>query len=371
MKATNIDLSRFEPTVVGAVRRYPIMVLVIALLTTAAAVGYTFVEPEIYRARAAVTVPQTSMSEEEPIEHYLDSQVLLMQSEDVADRAASIANAELNENVLSARDFSGESKSLEIKAPEGEGSYGSSIITVSFTWPSARVAQVGTNAVLQAFDEVRAAAIKAQGEAIVASIEKAIRDPRTDKQQLGTLQEQRTRTLVNQQVDLGRRPTVARAAEPQVPINGNSKRAAAIGLAIGIILGAGLAYARASRRWSIQNPRDPAAIYGAPLIAEIPERRRGQIVSVTDIGEKLVNRSSRRVAAFFGFVSVIAIAFVVIYFAMPSGASFFGPLYANGRNLLLGVFFGLELFIFGIAGARRARKRWTAAADPLPVATDL
>ncbi|HZO65641.1 MAG TPA: Wzz/FepE/Etk N-terminal domain-containing protein [Kribbellaceae bacterium] len=279
MKATNIGQGRFEPTVFGAVRRYRIMVFVIALLTAATAAGYALVEPANYRAHATVTVPQTSLSQGEARDQYLDSQVLLLQSQEVAERAARIANAALNANVLSARDFSGEGKSLEITPPEGAtpGSYGSSIVAVSFTWPSARVAQVGTNAVLQAFDDARGAAIIAQGEATVAGIEKAIRDART-RGQLVDLLNQRTQTLVNQQVDLARHPTVAWAAEPQVPVNGNSKRSGAIGLVIGTVLGAGLAYARASRNQSLEEPLDAAAIYDAPLIGEIPAPGTDRIV---------------------------------------------------------------------------------------------
>jgi Mrp family chromosome partitioning ATPase/capsular polysaccharide biosynthesis protein len=280
MKATNIGQGRFEPTVFGAVRRYRIMVVVIALLTAATAAGYALVEPANYRANATVTVPQTSLSQGEARDQYLDSQVLLLQSQEVAERAARIANAALNANVLSARDFSGEGKSLDITPPEGAtpGSYGSSIVAVSFTWPSARVAQVGTNAVLQAFDDARAAAIIAQGEATVAGIEKAIRDART-RGQLVDLLNQRTQTLVNQEVDLARHPTVAWAAEPQIPVNGNAKRSGAIGLVIGTVLAAGLAYARASRNQSLEDPLDAAAIYDAPLIGEVPAPGTDRIVS--------------------------------------------------------------------------------------------
>jgi Mrp family chromosome partitioning ATPase/capsular polysaccharide biosynthesis protein len=373
MKATSIEEGRFEPTVVGAVRRYRIMVLVIALLTAASAVGYTLVVPELYLARATVTVPQTSLSEEEASDQYLDSQVLLLQSQEVADRAARIANATLNQNVLSARDLSaGEGKSLEIKAPEGAspGSYGASIVAVSFTWPSARVAQVGANAVLQAFDDVRAAAITAQGDAIVAGIEKAIHDARTGGQRKDLLN-QRTQTLVNQQIDLARHPTVAWAAEPQVPINGNSKRSGVIGLVIGTILGAGLAYARASRRRCLEDRLEPATIYDAPLIGEIPARRTGRSPSLIDVDEKAANPIPRQMATLFALVPVFAIGFAVVYFAVPSEAWVdVGPLGANGRNLLLGMCFGLALLFVGIRVVQGARKNWTAAADLLPMAAD-
>src|SRR5215213_4844930 len=203
MKASSIEQGRFEPTVFGAVRRYRIMVLILCLLTGAAAIGYALTVPKLYRAHATITVPETSRSQVEDGNQYFDSQVLLMRSQDVADRAARIANAALNDNVLSAGDFSAERKYLEITPGDGatDDRYGTTMVGVSFTWPSARVAQVATNAVLQAFEDARAAAITAQGEATVAGIEKAIDDARTQRQRKALLN-QRTDALVNQQVDL-------------------------------------------------------------------------------------------------------------------------------------------------------------------------
>jgi Mrp family chromosome partitioning ATPase len=367
MKATRIEQARFEPTVFGAMRRYPAMVLVIALLTAAGAVGYTLVEPEVYRAHATVTVPQTSMSEGESSDQYLDSQVLLLQSQEVADRAAQIANAKLKGNVLSARDFSHEGKLLEIKAPVDNDV--SSIVTVSFDGPSARIAQVGANAVLQAFDDVRADSIAAQGDAIVAGIEKAIDDART-KGQVKELLNQRSQELVKQQVDLARHPTIAWADEPEVPMNANSKRAGAIGLAIGIVLGAGLAYARASRRRYLEDRLEPGAIYDAPLIGEIPARRADRMHSLTGASKKAANRPTGQIAIVFGLVALFAIGFVVVYFAVPGEASVdLGFLQANSRNLVLGTCLGLALLFFlGIGAVQWTRKHRAAVADPLPMA---
>src|SRR5215207_236385 len=113
------------------------MVLVIAVLTAAGAVGYTFLEPETYRAHATITVSPTTQVQGEARSQYFDSQVLLVQSQEVAERAARIANAALNETVLTPGDFAGEGKSLEITPPEGAqpGSFGSSLLALSFTWP--------------------------------------------------------------------------------------------------------------------------------------------------------------------------------------------------------------------------------------------
>ncbi len=271
MFATEIEQGRFEPTVFGAVRRYWVMVLVIAVLTAGAAVGYSLVQPEVFRAYATVTVPQSTLADGESRDQYFDSQVLLLQSQEVADRAARIANAALNENVLSLRDFAGDGASLEITPPEGgtPGGFGSSLVALTFTWPNSNVAQTGVNAVLQAFDDVRSAAIAAQGTADIAAVERTLRDARA-KGQVTDLQNQRTKTLVDLQLALANHPTVAWAPEPQVPINGNSKRSGAIGLLAGFVLGAALAYLRASRRRCLDGRSDPLAIYDAPLLADIP-----------------------------------------------------------------------------------------------------
>jgi Mrp family chromosome partitioning ATPase len=262
---------RFEPTVFGAVRRYWIMVAMIAVLVAAAAVGHSLLQQEVYRASATVTVPQSALADDKSREQYFDSQVLLLQSQEVADRAARIANVALNDNVLSIRDFAGEERSLQIIPPEGAtpGAFGSSIVTVTFTWPSARVAQAGANAILQAFDDARVAAIAAQGAQEVAAIERAIRDARTTGQRTD-LENQRTQTLVDLNLDLATHPTIAWAAEPRVPINANSKRAGAIGLVSGLVLGAALAYLRASRRRCFDDRLGPGAVYDAPLIGDIP-----------------------------------------------------------------------------------------------------
>ena len=47
---------------------------------------------------------------------------------------------------------------------------------------------------------------------------------------------------------------------------------------------------------------------------------------LTDVDEKAAHRATRQVATFFGLVPVLAIGFVVIYFAVPGTWYFdFGP----------------------------------------------
>ena len=42
---------------------------------------------------------------------------------------------------------------------------------------------------------------------------------------------------------------------------------------------------------------------------------------LTDVNEKAADRATRQVATMFGLVPVLAIAFVVIYFAVPTSAT--------------------------------------------------
>jgi hypothetical protein len=152
--ADNFQPSRFEPTVFGAVRRYRVMVLAIAVAAMLAAVGYTLMQGKTYQAQVSITVPQEVSLQGQDTAQYLDSQVLLLQSPAVARQAASIANAALHSTRMTARDFSGDGSSLQVTPPAAgnSGVYGNSIIAVSFTWPDARIAKVGANAVLQALD---------------------------------------------------------------------------------------------------------------------------------------------------------------------------------------------------------------------------
>ena len=77
---------------------------------------------------------------------------------------------------------------------------------------------------------------------------------------------------------------------------------------------------------------------------------------LTDVDVKAADRATRQVATFFGLVPVLAIAFAVVYFAMPGDMYFdFGPLRANARNLGLGVSFGLALLFIGMGAVQWGR----------------
>jgi Mrp family chromosome partitioning ATPase len=298
---------RFEPTVFGAMGRYRILVLAVALITTLAAVGYALIQPKTYRAQAYVTMPQHAppQGQQPDAGQYLDSQVLLLQSEDVAQRAAAIANGTLHSRSLAVDNFFGDGSSLKVTPPTtaAPGTYGATVISVSYTGSSAQIAQVAANAVLQAYNEARSAIIRRQDNAVVAGIGRAIENvdgqlasigkqvsaassstspnAQSLQQQLlaqrAALTSQRTalanqqaQAIVSEQVDLAQQPSVQTAGQPVTQTRHKWAEEGVTGLVIGVLIGSALAFALAKRRRIIADRQDPSVIYGVPLIGEIP-----------------------------------------------------------------------------------------------------
>jgi Mrp family chromosome partitioning ATPase/LPS O-antigen subunit length determinant protein (WzzB/FepE family) len=298
---------RFEPTVFEAMRRYHILVLAVAVIIMLAAIGYSLIEPKTYRAQAYVTMPQQAplQGQQPDAGQYLDSQVLLLQSGNVAQRAAAIANARLHSHSLTVDNFFGNGSSLKVTPPTtaAPGTYGATVIAVSFTGSSAQIAQVAANAVLQAYNEARSAIVRSQDGAVVEGIGRAIAN--VDRQlasvakqlsaasssaspdaqnlepqlmaQRAALTSQRTalvnqqvQAIVSQQIDLAQQPAVQTAGQPVTQAKHKWAVNGIIGFIIGALIGSALAFARARRRRIIADREDPSVIYGVPLIGEIP-----------------------------------------------------------------------------------------------------
>ena len=67
---------------------------------------------------------------------------------------------------------------------------------------------------------------------------------------------------------------------------------------------------------------------------------------LSDVDEKAGDRQARIVATFFGMVPILAIIFVVIYFAVPKEMYIdFGPLRSNAQNVGFGLTLGLALLV--------------------------
>ena len=286
---------RFEPTVFGAIWRYRFMVIALAILGLVAGVGYSLKPAKIYRSEASITVPQqvSLQGNQADAGQYLDSQVLLLESKTVAQLAVKIANSNLHGQVLSTSDFFGGESSLEILPPttSAPGTYGATVVVVSFGGPTPQIAQVGTDAILQAYDQTRQATVKSQDNAVITGLSTAIGATNFQlsnlarqgasvytqslQQQLlaqrAALINQRTQAVVNEQIDLAQRPSQTTATLPVKPANHKWTLDGGAGFIIGLLIGSAIAYARdARRRRKIADRQDPSPIYGVPLVGEIP-----------------------------------------------------------------------------------------------------
>ena len=276
----NAEPSPIEPARLGAVRRYGLIVFAVAILGMVVAVGYSLMQPKIYRAQALIAMPQpvSLLGQQANSGQDLDSQVLLLQSPDLAQQAATIGNATLRSNSLTANDFYGSGSSLRISPPTTAtpGGYGATIITVSFTASTPEIAQVGTNAVVQAYDPARSASIKSQYGTAIAGINEAIDSTNSQLDRLSAagsgasataqsleqlLLAQRTALFdqrVNEQIELAQQPTVV--TEPTATANHKWALDGGIGLGIGLLLGIALSFARASRRRPTVAARGPSSM---------------------------------------------------------------------------------------------------------------
>jgi uncharacterized protein involved in exopolysaccharide biosynthesis len=260
-----------QPTVFGAVSRYRVLVLIMAILGMVAGAAYALMPPKEYRAQAFITMPQqvSLQGQQADAGQYLDSQVLLLQSQDVAQRAAKIADAALNSNILTASDFFGPESQLLVSPPTtaAPGAYGATVIGVTFAGSTPQIAQEGANAVLQAYDQARTAMIKTEDNSVINALGTSIGATNFQLAHLGTantqysaslrqqlevqreaLTTQRAQAIVNEQIDLAQQPSTQTASEPVKPSNHKWAIDGAAGLIGGLLLGAALAFALASRK---------------------------------------------------------------------------------------------------------------------------
>jgi ubiquinol-cytochrome c reductase iron-sulfur subunit len=78
---------------------------------------------------------------------------------------------------------------------------------------------------------------------------------------------------------------------------------------------------------------------------------------LTDVDETAADRATRQVATMFGIVPILALIFVVCYFAIPKDAYIdFGPMHTNAQNLVFGLTLGLALVLIGTGAIQWARQ---------------
>jgi ubiquinol-cytochrome c reductase iron-sulfur subunit len=111
--------------------------------------------------------------------------------------------------------------------------------------------------------------------------------------------------------------------------------------------GGHLVDAEAQRRAELETARDVER-YPVPDPG-LPEH----LPRLSDVDEKAADRAARQVATMFALVPVMAIAFVVIYYAVPREAGLLG---VNAKNLGLGVTAGVALLLIGVGAVQWGRQ---------------
>lgn len=345
------DSFRFEPTLWGAIRRYRYLVLGLIVVGAVAGAGINKLIPKTYDGNASLAIPPSQaqtvfgLSQSQDPDQYISEQVTLLQSQQVANKAASIVNAEFHRPVLTGDDISG-GLTVTPPAPSSGPSTASTAVDtvpITFSWSGPKIAAAGANAVLTAYEDVRNDTIKAQTTAAVSNINASVA---AIDQQLGSIQsqlnaldqqqaqaaaqqqaqqqatisaggrvapsppptpsaQQQALTLqqnslntrksdllqrlddyqVNEQLALSQQPTTVPAIENDTPSNHHLVRYVGLGAVIGLILGTAIAYLLALRRRRFSDRFDPEGLYLAPLLGDIPEFRSEQLSGALPVGD--------------------------------------------------------------------------------------
>lgn len=261
-----------EPTVWSSMSRHRVLMACVVLAAVALAVAYSLLRPQEYRATATISAPRPTAAVEQTDSHYLDSQVLLMGTSEVANRAFDLVTRSDARTTIERADFTGTDGTVEVIPPVADvsGAYGTTVITVTFTAPDPFAAQAGANALVTAYDEARTAQITTHARARLAGIDLAISEAESGDDLPG-LRALRAQAIIEQQTDLSSSPTMDLAEVPTEPAQRGLLSTAGVGLGLGIVAGGGAAYARA-RRLGHVGERDVAArVYDAPLLFESSE----------------------------------------------------------------------------------------------------
>jgi Mrp family chromosome partitioning ATPase len=347
---------RFEPTVLGALRRFSYLVAALVLMGALGGFAYNKLVPKTYEGSASLAIPpsQTDMvfgtlsqagTPSQASNQYVLEQVTLLQSPQVAARAASIVNSRFHGSDVGGSGPGGRMDGADITGgltvTPPSATVGSQVptnpATVSFIWSRPSVAAAGANAVLDAYAQVRNQQLQSQVATTTANLQAAISSVNqeilsVDRQlaQLdsqASLQAAQTQQQLQNELNSGLKvaPPVSSGPNPQVqalqaqessllnrrtglqqrldqinvneasalaqpvstipavendtPTNAHLLRYSGLGALIGLILGAVIAYLIAIRRRRFENRFEPEALYGTPLLGDIPNLRRERIHS--------------------------------------------------------------------------------------------
>ena len=252
----------------GAIARNRVLVAFVTLLVAVVAVAYTLHKPSVYDARATVAVvPPTQDQALGQVngatpDQYLASQLVLLQSLEVASRAALLADGALHNGEFTSADFSGPHSSLTIASRASTDANASSIIDISFRAHSATAAAAGANAVVAAYQSAWAQSVQSAYSSMISAIDATIEQVNAELAAGGAnnplngvltvqrddLVQRRTLAVVDGKAATAQTPASVAAYTPSSASNHKVAKTALIGAIIGFLVGSVWAYARDVRR---------------------------------------------------------------------------------------------------------------------------
>ena len=221
MKSLEVP-ARLEPSFAAAVWRARWFVLILALVGAGAGAGYAAAKAKVYTAQATVaasaSVPSLGSQSAgsaagSNVQEDISNALVLLQSPDVASRAADIANGDLHRRAFTADAITSDlvvqqatttSSSNASSAAAPSAGQAPALIQVQFSTGGPKLAAAGANAVLQAYEEARATIARSDAAAALANVNGSLTTVSsqidTTRNQLAALETQLVQTNGQQQV---------------------------------------------------------------------------------------------------------------------------------------------------------------------------
>ncbi len=294
------EVSSFAPTVIRAVGLHwrLVVVVVVALVLPAGVLAFT--RAAGYAAAASLTVGDPrgpgvlNGRAPEVAERYAADQLVVFRSAAFAAHAARRGLEQEPPLRRSARWF------LAHVSVSGAAA-DNNLLSVSFSAPSAAEATAGARATVAAYGDVTRTAMAGQAKAILRQLDSTIRILDSQLRRLRdapidpTAADQTHQLLLSRSALAARRDQVAgEAAFPAsgvvqslLPMNATASgnmpglRLIVLALTLGLALGVGLAYLRASRKLVFTDRRDPELLLNAPLLTDVSSLRTVDLVGLT------------------------------------------------------------------------------------------
>jgi capsular exopolysaccharide synthesis family protein len=296
-RETSRSSERSDPGLIESVWRYRWLVAAITVLTAAAAYGVSFLQSPTYEAEARLllTDPAAGGLFEEIAgaggERFLANQTEVANSPDVHARAAELLGGDYTEEEVGGKVTVRPSEDVDLLTVNAEGGTPEEAAGIA-------------NAVGEAYTELRGEDIAQRAERSISQLEESMAQLReridaADAElaggaeaplveaerdaaatQLATFESRAEEIAVDAALFGSGVDRFTEARPPATPTQPQPRRNAAVGLVLGALAGAALAWYRAERVNTAEERRDPAPILQAPLLGQVPEYKSVGVVGL-------------------------------------------------------------------------------------------